>query len=186
MAPDFTTGCIEYDEGVVARVTCSVVAPEDKSLTIIGDKGVLRVDNVRHERCPVRYQTYELGRLGAAIERRIDALRLRLGMPSLRTGWTAWRSYPYVSRPPRWLSGRKAVDFLRGPSEMAAARREGRACRLSAEFGQHIADILGALQHPVGGGTRMILSRFPEIEPLHYGDQRAVALTPPDQFGKAA
>ena len=41
MAPDFTVGCIEYGDDVVARVTCSLVAPKDKSLTIIGDDGIL-------------------------------------------------------------------------------------------------------------------------------------------------
>ncbi len=167
MAPDFTAGCIEYDEGVIARVTCSLVAPEDKSLTIIGDKGVLRIDNVRHERCPVRYRTYKPSHLNAAIERRFDALRFRLGMPAMHNGWTSWRTIPYVSMPPRWLSGRKAVDFLRGPSEMAAALREARTCRLSAELGQHIAEIVDALQHPKGGGRQVILSQFPVMEPTY-------------------
>src|SRR5207247_8336645 len=30
MAPDFMVGCIEYADGVVARVTCGLVAPRDK------------------------------------------------------------------------------------------------------------------------------------------------------------
>lgn len=169
MAPDFTSGCIAYDHGVVARVTCSLVAPEDKSLTIIGDTGLLRVDNVRHERCPVRYQRYELGRLGAAIERRVDTLRFRLGMPAATSGWTGWRTYPYVAAPPRWLAGRKAVDFLRGPSEMAAARCEKRACRLSAELGEHVAEIVEALQYPADCGIKMIQSTFPDIAPMYAG-----------------
>ncbi len=49
MAPDFTVGCIEYGDGIVARLTCSLVAPKDKSLTIIGDGGVLSVPNVRND-----------------------------------------------------------------------------------------------------------------------------------------
>lgn len=166
MAPDFTSGCVEYGGGVVARVTCSLVAPQDKSLIIVGDKGILRVDNVRHERCPVRYRTYECGRVGAAVERRVDALRHYLGMPSLRPGWTSWRSYPYAAKAPASLAGWKAVDFLRGPSEMAAARRDGRACRLSPELGRHVVDITDALQNPAAGGSP-ISSSFPSIEPLY-------------------
>jgi predicted dehydrogenase len=164
MAPDFTTGCLEYDDGVVARLTCSLVAPEDKSLTIIGDLGALRVDNVRHERCPVRYRTWTLPRIGAAIERRVNALCLSMGLTALREGWTSWRSFPYVAPPPRWLAGRKPVDFLRGLSEMAAALRERRACRLPAELGWHVAEIIDALQSPAGGSEgRVIESRFPPI-----------------------
>lgn len=166
MAPDFTSGCIEYGGGVVARVTCSLIAPQDKSLTIVGDKGILRVDNVRHERCPVRCRPYELGRVGAAIERRIDSLRDWFGLPSLSAGWTSWRTYPYVAKAPAWLAGPKAVDFLRGPSEMAAARRDGRACRLSPELGRHIVDVVDALQHPAAGRSS-IMSSFPSIEPLY-------------------
>jgi predicted dehydrogenase len=168
MAPDFSAGCIEYDEGVVARVTFSLLAPEDKSLTIVGDEGVLRVNNVRHERCPVRYRNYQLGRLAASIEWRVNALRFRLGKPSLHEGWTGWREFPYVATPPRWLSGRKAVDFLRGPAEMVAAHRGGYACRLSAEFGLHIVEIVEALQYPADGGAAVISSAFPAIKPIHY------------------
>jgi predicted dehydrogenase len=56
MAPDFTVGCIEYSEGVVARITCSLVAPKDRSLTIIGDQGILSVADVRDDLCPVYLQ----------------------------------------------------------------------------------------------------------------------------------
>lgn len=164
MAPDFTTGCIEYADGIVARLTCSLVAPEDKSLTIIGDKGVLRVGNVRHERCPVRYRVYALGRVAASVERRVNAARSGLGMTALDAGWTSWRRYPYVAAPPRWLKGHKPVDFLRGLSEMAAALREKRKCRLPAELGWHIAEIVDALQHPEGGGgARSLCANLPEI-----------------------
>ena len=174
MAPDFTTGCIEYGDGLVARLTCSLVAPEDKSLTIIGDDGVLRVENVRHERCPIRYRRYQLTRVEAAIERRVDALLLKLGRTAMRAGWTSWRTFPYVAKPPGWLAGHKPVDFLRGLSEMAAALREKRKCLLPAELGWHVAEIIDALQHPDGGGgARAIDSDFPAIAPLYESMARA-------------
>ncbi|HET6407547.1 MAG TPA: Gfo/Idh/MocA family oxidoreductase, partial [Chthoniobacteraceae bacterium] len=49
MAPDFSVGCIEYADGVVARVTCGLVAPRDKSFTIIGDEGIISTAHVRDE-----------------------------------------------------------------------------------------------------------------------------------------
>ena len=70
MAPDFTVGCVEYGDGIVARVTCSLVAPKDKSLTIIGDDGVLQVANLRNDVCPVYIRRIPPDRLHAAIERR--------------------------------------------------------------------------------------------------------------------
>jgi hypothetical protein len=39
MARDFSVGCIEYKDDVVARVTFSTVAPIDKSIMIIGEHG---------------------------------------------------------------------------------------------------------------------------------------------------
>jgi len=162
MAPDLTIGCIEYDDDVVARVTCSLVAPFDKSITIVGDEGILRVGNIRHERCPVRFQPYQRSRMQAAIENRIDRLVMKMGRPALPERWLGWRSVPYVETPPRWMrSGHKLVDFLRGPSEMVAAHVERRPCRLSPELGWHIAELIEALQYPpTGGGRTKMQSTF--------------------------
>lgn len=40
-SPDFTVACIELKSGVVARLTCGIVAPHDHALRIIGDGGVI-------------------------------------------------------------------------------------------------------------------------------------------------
>src|ERR1700730_11098055 len=53
MAPDFSVGCIEYDQDIVARVTCSIVAPADKSIVIIGENGLLHTKHVRDDASPV-------------------------------------------------------------------------------------------------------------------------------------
>ena len=137
MAPDFTVGCIEYPGGVVARVTCGLVAPRDKSLTIIGDDGVLSVANVRNDVCPVYVRSIPAGRWRAAVERRVNGLRR--WFPGWDTEWHIWRRYPMARRPPpRLLGGDKPVDFCRGPAEMVDAIRNKRPCRLSPELGWHI------------------------------------------------
>ena len=48
VTPDFSVGCIEYKD-VIARVTLSVVAPLDRSLLIVGDKGNLLVPDIRDD-----------------------------------------------------------------------------------------------------------------------------------------
>jgi predicted dehydrogenase len=160
MAPDFVVGCIEYDDGIVARITCGLVAPLDKSLTIVGDEGVLYVANVRNERCRVWHRRYEVGRLALAIERRVDRIRDWLGFAAQDPGWIDWRPYRYVTRPPEWLHGRKPVDFLRGLSEMARAVRDGGACRLPRELGWHITELVERLQYPSAAGRAAIGSSF--------------------------
>lgn len=170
MAPDLTVGCIEYDEGVVARVTCSLVAPYDKSITIVGDEGTLKVDNVRHERCPVRFQPYQRTRVQAAIENRADRLVIALGRPALPERWLGWRSVPYVDAPPRWMrKGRKLVDFLRGPSDMVLSAKEGRPCRMPPELGWHITELIEALQYPPCKGGRVEMASSFDLGPKKSG-----------------
>ena len=53
VTPDFSVGCIEYDHGIVARATSSIVAPLDKSLTIIGERGVIYTRDMRDDASPV-------------------------------------------------------------------------------------------------------------------------------------
>jgi len=40
-AADFSVACITFESGVVVRLTCSIIAPHDHTLRIIGDRGVL-------------------------------------------------------------------------------------------------------------------------------------------------
>src|SRR4029079_19039862 len=88
MAPDFTVGCIEYTGGVVARVTCGLVAPRDKSLTVVGDGGILTVSHLRNDVCPVYVRSIPPSRLALAVERRVNRLRsvLRIVEPD----WHIW------------------------------------------------------------------------------------------------
>jgi predicted dehydrogenase len=166
MAPDFTVGCIEYPGGVVARVTCGLVAPRDKSLTIVGDDGILSVANVRNDVCPVYVRSIPAGRWRGAIERRV--YRLRQWFPGWDTEWHIWRRYPMSRKPPaRLLGGDKSVDFCRGPAEMAHAIRDKRPCRLSPELGWHITELIERLQYPERFAGRPTLeSTFAAIEPL--------------------
>lgn len=175
MAPDFSVGCIEYDGGVVARVTCSVVAARDKSLTIFGDGGVLSTGNVRNDVSPVYVRRTPFGGRARSVERRVDGWRRRLES-RLNTiiwsgkEWRLQRKYPFARKPAGGLvSWGKPVDFCRGPAEMAAAIRERRPCRLSAELGLHITELLEALQFPERyGWRRKIESSFAPIEPLDW------------------
>ena len=178
MAPDFSVGCIEYEDGVVARVTCGLVAPRDKSLTVIGDDGLISTGNVRNDLGPVYVQPIPArGRL-SGIERRINRGRqwlhshlpfaLGVGGEELHFKW----KYPTACNSPRMVVGNdKPVDFNRGPAELAEAIREQRPCRLSAKLGLHIVEIIEALQYPERfGGKRSIASKFEPIEPLQWAE----------------
>jgi predicted dehydrogenase len=135
MAPDFSVGCIEYKNDVLARVTCSVLAPSDKSLLIVGDNGVLYTKYVRNDASPVYIATTTSNRIVKAVAARLAHLGGRvehlLGLPWSVRGLGVERKVKFAIRP-KLLSGgcSKPVDFMRGPNELAESIREGRPCRL--------------------------------------------------------
>ena len=174
MAPDFTVGCIEYDNDVVARVTCSIVAPLDKSITIIGEKGTLYTKYVRNDASPVYLEKTPPGRIVSGIVNRAKHLLVRmeelLHLPFSITAFKLERKYPYARKPGfRGSGGNKPVDFLRGPADMAEAIREGRPCRLSPELGVHMTELVETLQYPDRfANPRIIKSSFDPIQPLPW------------------
>ncbi len=176
ITPDFSVGCIEYDNNIVARVTTSIIAPVDRSLTIIGDTGVLYTRDIRDDASPVYVRPIPPSRLEGALEYRLDYWRTRLERQLNRIPWSwgnHWRfnhRYPFVRKPPVRSSGRyKPVDFLRGPAEMAEAIRENRPSRLSAELALHMTELIESLQYPERfGGRRDIQSTFERMQPLPW------------------
>jgi len=55
---DFTCSVIEYPNNVIARVTCSIVAPKDHSIRIMGEKGVITIRDVWQFDSSVYWQNY--------------------------------------------------------------------------------------------------------------------------------
>ncbi len=173
MAPDFSTGCIEYQDGVVARVTCGLVAPRDKSMTVIGDEGTLYVRYLRNDSEPVYWRKHKLSTNETRVESRLKRFVERYRTHLERLPWPIvepqlYRKYPSIQRTSFVAAGKgKTVDFMRGPQEMADAIREQRPHRLSAELAIHIVDLVEALQYPASGaGIQEIGSQFEPIRPL--------------------
>lgn len=51
--PDFSVAVLDFESGVVGRVTCSIAAPTDHRMRIIGNRGVLETDTYRDYTGPV-------------------------------------------------------------------------------------------------------------------------------------
>ena len=56
--PDFSVACLNFDPASPPRVTCSIGAPFDHRMRIIGNKGMLTADTYRHYRCPVYLEQF--------------------------------------------------------------------------------------------------------------------------------
>ncbi|MEQ8384567.1 MAG: Gfo/Idh/MocA family oxidoreductase [Coleofasciculus sp. A1-SPW-01] len=150
-APDFSVACIKFASGVVARLTCGIVAPHDHTLEIVGDDGILYTKDCWYYRSPVY------------IKRRITIRRKMFISP-----WK--RKYPLVGKATRYrYRGSQQMDFFRGVAELAAAIREKRPCRLSAQFSLHVNEIVLAIHNALDTGSPYtISSSFTPIAPMPW------------------
>ena len=151
-SPDFTVACIAFRSGVVARLTCSILAPHDHSLRIVGDEGVLYTSDSWDYRSPV-------------YSRRMVSIRRRSFLNPIRHSYRLPRT-PYGR--PR-TKGAQKMDFARGPAELAAAVREQRSCRLSPRFSLHINELTLAIHYArEQGSTYRMTTTFDPIEPMPW------------------
>jgi predicted dehydrogenase len=56
--PDFSVAVLDFESGVVGRLTCSIAAPVDHRMRIIGNKGEVSADTYRHYEAPVRLEVF--------------------------------------------------------------------------------------------------------------------------------
>jgi predicted dehydrogenase len=160
--PDFSVACITFASGVVARITCSIFAPHDHRLRIIGDDGVLSIDDCWNYGSPVHLQRRTKLRLKA--EKYPRAAKLAgLGpeqVPLVRTPKFAWKT-----------KGANPMDFARGIAEMAAAIRAQTPGRMSARYALHVNEIVLAIQSPQAMGTpRKLVTTCEPMSPMPWAE----------------
>ena len=147
---DFAVAAIRFTSGVVARLTCSLIAPHDHSLKVVGDEGVLSIADTWFYDSPVHVRrSINLGRRHQWLPRR----RIRLlGEP---------RRYRY--------RGAQQMDFARGLAEMAEAIDEGRTPRLSADFCLHATEMVLAVSTALREcSTYRMTTTFEPVRPMTW------------------
>ncbi|MEO0323329.1 MAG: gfo/Idh/MocA family oxidoreductase, partial [Myxococcota bacterium] len=150
--PDFSVAVLFFESGMVARLTCSIIAPHDHSLRVIGDNGALELNEVWNNTTPVKF------RKRFRVRRRLVesplARRLKLPQPT----------HPKVGR-----TGAAAMNFALGPAEMLEAIAAGRASRLSGDFALHLTETTLAIQEAGETGAPVrIRSDCPRIDPMDW------------------
>ncbi|MEM7522734.1 MAG: Gfo/Idh/MocA family oxidoreductase [Pseudomonadota bacterium] len=152
--PDMSIGCLEFADGVVARLTNSVIAPHDHAMRVFCDEGELRVDEIWDFNAPVKFRPVLDSRLARLIQK--------------KTGWRKVVTIPPVRRERLKTAPNGArMDFTRGVVEMAEALAEGRRPRLAGAFTLHVTEVSLALQHPeVFGAEYIVTTDVPAMTPL--------------------
>jgi predicted dehydrogenase len=197
--PDFSVACIKFRSGVVARLTCSIVAPYDHRLQIVGDKGVLTVDECWQYGTPVYLERFSQTSLNARKSRTVRASSLLRRVFGIRGRKQRLVARPYSPLRQAWrdllarrrsllgaalhvVSKRELVsmDFFRGVAEMAQAIEGNRSCLLPPDFVLHVVELTLATQNARSTGSATTLTTsfeplrpMPKAVPGHPGFSRA-------------
>lgn len=154
--PDFSAGCLEFESGVVARITNSIIAPHDHRLRIFGDKGELRLGEIWDFRSPITFLPILENRAERYFARKTGIRRTQKITPVRRT--------PLIS-----AANGADMDFTRGIAEMAEALDADRTPRLSGDFALHVTEVSLALQYPDRfGADYRVTSRLAPMEPMPW------------------
>ena len=113
--PDFSVACIQFKSGVVARLTCSIIAPYDHRLRIIGDEGELRTFECWHYHAPVYLERFTQLNLSA---RRARSVRTSTVLQSLFG--VGGRKLKLVGKAPGFLK-RQIDEVLAGKRSVLGA-----------------------------------------------------------------
>lgn len=151
-APDFSVACIKFSSGVVARLTCSIIAPHDRSVKIFGDRGILSTNDCWFYDSPVYVQ-------------RMLNIRRKMILNPFK------QKYPRQGNKFKKFDYRAAfqMNFARGIAEVANAIRENRPCRLSARYSLHVNELVLAIHNArESNSTYIVQSTFDPIEPMPW------------------
>lgn len=151
-APDFSCAMIQFESGVVARLTCSIIAPHDHRIMIVGDEGALFTKDSWLYRSPVYIRKW------IHIRRRtlLSPWKTRVKMEG--------RHLPLIK-----YGGASHMDFCRGIAEMAEAIKENKTPRLSADFSLHITELSLAISNAMqDSSTHHMQSTFEPVAPMPW------------------
>lgn len=158
-APDYSSATLFFESGMVARLTCSIIAPHDHRLRIFGDAGVAEVSRAWDNQAPVRV------RKRFVIRRRLVNSPIA---PKVKPG--AWTAHPFVGRK------QAAMNFMLGPAEMLDAIEAGRPCKLGSDFALHLTEVTLAIQNAGRTtGAQTMTTRFKRTAPVRWAGTRTEA-----------
>lgn len=149
--PDFSVACIKFRSGVVARLTCSIVAPHDHSLKVVCDDGILSVPDCWYNGSQVSV-------------RKTIRIRRKLMLSPIR------RQYRLVRKPRKYAyRGSQQMDFCAGVAELADSLTTGRRCRIGTDVSLHNNELALAIQQAgTSASTHQMTTSFEPCAPMEW------------------
>ncbi|MEM9579111.1 MAG: Gfo/Idh/MocA family oxidoreductase [Pseudomonadota bacterium] len=149
---DFSVATLFFQQGPPVRLTCSIAAPHDHRIRLIGEAGVLQVKQAWANSAPVRFHKR------VTLRRRLmeHPLGRRLKLPGT--------THPKVKR---W--GAAEMNFALGPMEMIDAIAAGHSPRLAGDFALHLNEVTLAIQNAGdSAGAQDMTTRCDAMEPMPW------------------
>ncbi len=147
-APDISMGLLEFDGGIVARLTSSIIAPIDRSLRVIGDGGVATIPDVWDYHAHLRFTATGM-RFGPRLARKLE-MKAAKWAPKLLLS----RRLPVrFTRQTPIIAGGHQMDFSRGPAQLAAQIEQGAAALVGPGLALHVTEVTLSLQAADAGRT---------------------------------
>lgn len=187
--PDFSVACLDFENGVTGRITCSIAAPLDHRMRIIGNKGMIHADTYRHYESPVRIESFTALTLNARKARSVrtnSLLQWVFGVNGRKVPLVAVQGSGSESDVPLlgrggglggWLNRLKQDQLGRqdksvGIAELAEAIEEDRPHFPAPDFTLHLTELTLAIQAagPNGASHRMETSFVPPQLPAAARD----------------
>ena len=151
--PDTSIGILQFEAGPVVRITNSIVAPHDHRILLVGDKGVLEVDESWNNQEAVKF------RKRLRIRRRLmeSPLAKRLRLTSGPEGLQAKRT------------GAASMDFFLGPVELLGAIAGAPVNRSTPDLALHTTEATLFLQNAGKiSSTYRMQSRCDPLPPMDW------------------
>jgi len=149
-SPDFSVACIRFRSGVVARLTCSIIAPVDQRLRLFGESGIVYIRDAWDYRAPVHVK-------------KTFNIRRKMIVPP----WS--RRYPLARFPSALPHKGHRMEFCRGPAEVAAAVASGAPSPLPSDYCLHNNELVLAIQSALeNSATYQVTTSFEPLEPRSW------------------
>lgn len=170
--PDFSVACLDFESGVVGRITCSIAAPTDHRMRIIGNKGVVSADTYRDYTAPVYLEPFNSIALKARNQRILrenTGLGRLMGVGGVRVPLAESPAPgsmiihgPKGNLLQRWKARQRGQqDKSIGLAELATAIAEDRPHFPSPDFTLHLTELTLAIQGAgPNGASHKLETRF--------------------------
>lgn len=172
--PDFSVATLDFESGVVGRVTCSITAPADHEMRIIGNMGELSTDTYSDYFGPVRLEPFSGPGLKARNMRFLRhnpqlAALLGMGGRNLPLAESPAPGGTKIHKPTSWRKRQRGQqDKAIGLAELVDAIATDRPHFPSSEFTLHLTELTHAIQGAgPDGASQRLTTRF---EPLALPD----------------